>query len=420
MNASIISIGDELLIGQVVNTNASYIASELNKIGIHVKYISTVGDNYPDIMESFSVAFSKSNVIVVTGGLGPTHDDITKNAVCRFFEVDLIQNDEVRENIKRILSHRKIAWNSAAEEQTFIPDGCKIIKNNLGTAAGFLFERDNKIFIVMPGVPHEMKDMMTNFVIPYLRSQISGEIIVHKTLKTTGITEAALSEMIGPPDKILINNREVNSTLAFLPSPLGVSLRISVKSFNKEHAQEALNNVEKKLRSIIDYYIYGIDEDELESVIGKILTDKKLTLSVAESCTGGLIANRITNVSGSSQYFERGVVAYSNRAKIELLGVDKELIINFGAVSENVAKAMADGIRKISGSDIGISTTGIAGPTGGTTEKPVGLVWIGYSDEMETFAIKNYFGNERTLIKIRASQAALNLIRLKLMGHKIE
>lgn len=415
MKATIISIGDELLIGQVINTNAAYIASELNKIGIQVISITTVGDNHSDIIKSFEDAYLKSDVIIVTGGLGPTHDDITKNAVCSFFNVGLIQNNEVRENIKKILSFRKIDWNPAAEEQTYIPEGCKIIKNNLGTAAGFLFERDNKFFIVMPGVPHEMKDMMINFVIPFLSSHLSGEKIIHKTFKTTGITEAALSEMIGPVEKILINDSRVTSSLAFLPSPLGVSLRISVKSSDKELANNFLEKIEKELRATIKHYVYGINEDELELVVGKILKDKKLTISVAESCTGGLIANRITNVSGSSQYFERGVVAYSNRSKVELLGVDEDLIIKYGAVSENVAKAMAQGIRNISGSSIGISTTGIAGPTGGTAEKPVGLVWIGYSDENETIAVKNYFGNERILIKTRASQAALNLVRLKLI-----
>ncbi len=420
MQASIISIGDELLVGQVVNTNASFIANELNKIGIYVKSIITIGDNESDIIQTFQEFFSKNDIVIVTGGLGPTHDDITKKVVCEFFGVNLKRDEAVEENIKRILSYRNIKWNRAAEEQSYVPEDCKIIKNNLGTAAGFLFERNNKFFIVMPGVPYEMQDMMSNYVIPFLGSIITGEQIIHKTLRTTGITEAALSDLIGPVDKFLINDGIISSTLAFLPSPLGVNLRISVKSVNKENAQKVLDKIEKEIRKKTEEYIYGINDEELEAVIGKILISKKITISVAESCTGGLIANRLTNVSGSSQYFDRGVVAYSNRSKVELLGVDESLIQKYGAVSEEVAKAMAEGIRKISASGIGISTTGIAGPTGGTKEKPVGLVWIGYSDDKNTFAIKNFYGNDRLLIKIRGSQAALNLVRLKLSGKEIK
>ena len=420
MQASIISIGDEILVGQIVNTNASFIAAELNKIGIYVNSILTVGDNEQDILISFKNLFEKNDIVIVTGGLGPTHDDVTKKAVCKFFNVKLFQSNEIRENIKRILSYRNIQWNDAAEEQTFVPENCTIIPNNLGTAAGFLFERDEKYFVVMPGVPYEMQDMMINFVIPYFQSKQKGQKIVHKTLRTTGITEASLSELIGPVESLLINNALVSSTLAFLPAPTGVNLRISVKSENYGLATNAINDIEKRIRNKADYYIYGIDTEELEAVVGKLLIDKNLKIAVAESCTGGLIANKITNISGSSKYFERGVVAYSNKSKIEILGVSEDLIIKYGAVSEEVAKAMAEGVRLISKTDIGISTTGIAGPTGGSTEKPVGLVWIGYSDEKETFAIKNNFGNDRLLIKIRASQAALNLVRLKLTGKNIK
>ncbi|RCK72634.1 MAG: hypothetical protein IGBAC_0445 [Ignavibacteriae bacterium] len=420
MQASIISIGDELLVGQVVNTNASFIANELNKIGIIVKNILAVGDNERDILNSFEKYFLENDIVLVTGGLGPTHDDITKKAVCKFFNVKLYQSSEIKERIKRILSYRNIEWNAAAEEQTFVPENCTIIPNNLGTAAGFLFERNEKYFIVMPGVPYEMQDMMINFVIPFLSSKRKGDMIVHKTLRTTGITEAALSELIGNIETLLINNNQVSSTLAFLPSPAGVNLRITAKSLKNEYAKETLNEIERKIRAKAEYYIYGIESEDLESVVGKLLIERNLKIAVAESCTGGLIADKITNISGSSKYFERGIVAYSNQSKIEILGVKEELIVKYGAVSEEVAKAMAEGIRLISKTDIGISTTGIAGPTGGSVEKPVGLVWIGYSDAGETFALKNNFGNDRLLIKIRAAQAALNLVRLKLTGKKIK
>lgn len=415
MNASIISIGDELLIGQVVNTNASYIAEQLNMIGISVRNIITIGDNQTDIISTFEKYFSENNLVLVTGGLGPTHDDVTKKAVCKFFNTQLVVDQMVKENIKRILTLRNIKWNSAADEQTLVPEGCKIIPNNYGTAAGFLFERNSKYFVVMPGVPYEMKGMMNEYLLPFLQSLNIEKQILHRTLKTTGITEASLAELIGDVNELLGKAEDLKSTLAFLPAPTGVRLRISVTGTNAASVEAKLIDIENKIRTKVGKYIYGTDEEELEEVIGKLLTEKGLTISVAESCTGGLIANRITNVPGSSKYFERGVVTYSNKSKMEMLGVPEELITRHGAVSEEVAKAMAEGIRKISKTDIGISTTGIAGPSGGTPEKPVGLVWIGYSDKHETFAQKFHFGNIRLNTKIRASQTALEIVRGKVI-----
>lgn len=419
MIATIITIGDELLIGQVINTNSTFIASELNKIGVIVGSISVVGDDEEAILKTFTNSYSGSSLVIVTGGLGPTHDDVTKKCVCKFFNVNLIQSEEVKKDVERILSLRKIEWSKAAEEQTFVPKNCQIIPNELGTAAGFLFERDNKIFIVLPGVPREMQNMMQGFVIPYLRKKIGGWKIYHKTLRTTGITEAALSELIGNIDELLINTHEASSTLAFLPSPTGVSLRISVKAENELLAENILRIIDESIYKKAGKFIYGYGDDDLETVVGRILTEKNLTLSVAESCTGGMIAHKLTNVPGSSKYFDRGIIAYSNRSKIQLLGVDENLINTKGAVSQEVAMAMAEGVRKVSGSNIGLSTTGIAGPTGGSIEKPIGLVWIGYSDQNETMAIRNYFGNNRILVKTYASQAALNLVRLKLLQIKI-
>lgn len=416
MVASIISIGDELLIGQVINTNASYIAEQLNKIGISIRNIITVGDNLADIISTFKKSFSETDLVFVTGGLGPTHDDITKKAVCDFFNTQLVVDDKVKENVKRILELRNLKWNSAADEQTFVPEGCKIIQNNYGTAAGFLFERNNKYFIVTPGVPYEMKGMMNDYLIPFLQSLNTGKQILHRTLKTTGITEASLAELIGDVNNLLGKTENLQSTLAFLPAPTGVRLRISITGTNATSIEAKLIEVENKIREKAGKYIYGIDEEELEEVIGKLLTEKGLTISVAESCTGGLIANRITNVPGSSKYFERGVVTYSNKSKIELLGVPQELIVRHGAVSEQVAKAMAELVRIISKTDIGISTTGIAGPSGGTADKPVGLVWIGYSDKNETFAQKFHFGDIRLNTKIRASQSSMEIVRNKILN----
>lgn len=416
MNASIISIGDELLNGQVVNTNASHIAEQLNKIGISVRNILAIGDNQIDIISAFEKYFPENDLVLVTGGLGPTHDDVTKKAVCNFFNTQLVVDDKVKENVNRILELRNLKWNSAADEQTLVPEGCNIIKNNYGTAAGFIFQRNNKYFVVMPGVPYEMKGMMSEYLLPFLRSLNIGNQIIHRTLKTTGITEASLAELIGDVDELLGKTENLQSTLAFLPAPTGVRLRISITGNNTFLIGEKLTEVENEIRAKAGKYIYGTDEEELEEVIGKLLTEKGLTISVAESCTGGLIANRITDISGSSKYFERGVVTYSNKSKIELLGVSEELIIRYGAVSEEVAKEMAEGVRKISKTDIGISTTGIAGPSGGTSEKPVGLVWIGYSDKNATSAQKFYFGNIRLNTKIRASQTAMEIVRGKILN----
>ncbi|MBU1299309.1 MAG: competence/damage-inducible protein A [Bacteroidetes bacterium] len=406
MIASIITIGDELLIGQVVNTNATYIAEALNKISVTVKNILTVGDTQEDILQAFIKQFSENDIIISTGGLGPTHDDITKKTICKFFNTELVKNEDVKANVERILALRNMKWTSAADEQTYVPDGCKIIPNKHGTAPGMLFERDNKFFIALPGIPYEMKQMIDEFVLPLFSNFNNGRIILHRTLRTTGIAEAFLSELIGDIDELT-----KVASLAFLPSPTGVSLRISATSDSYKNVREAIAEVENKIRSKANDYIYGTDDETIEQVLGKLLSERNLTIAVAESCTGGLIANRITNVPGSSKYFERGIVTYSNRSKTDLLGVPENLIIKHGAVSEEVAKAMAAGIREISKTDIGISTTGIAGPTGATPDKPLGLVWIGYADLKNLITKKFLFGDDRVRVKIRSSQAAMELIR---------
>jgi nicotinamide-nucleotide amidase len=294
-----------------------------------------------------------------------------------------------------------------------VPRGCTVIPNKHGTAPGMLFDRDKKQLIVMPGVPYEMESMMAEFVIPYFKKKRVGRVILHRTLKTTGIPESFLAERLGNLKELL-----GDATLAFLPTPLGVRLRITVVDLDSDAAAKRLGEVEQRIRKKAEKYIYGIDDEELEHIVGRLLSERKLRIALAESCTGGLIANRMTNVPGSSDYFERGVVVYSNASKSEILGVPAELIEEHGAVSREVAEAMADGVRRAARTDIGISTTGIAGPTGGTPEKPVGLVWVGYSDAKESLALRFQFGDERLRFKERASQAALELIRRRLL--KIE
>jgi nicotinamide-nucleotide amidase len=414
MKAEIISIGDELLIGQVINSNQAYIAEKLNSVGIYGDKMTTVGDDENEILSAFHQAYSTHDVVTVTGGLGPTHDDITRDVVCKFFNTDSIIDNDALENVKRIFARRKSAPLKINEDQALVPRNCIVIQNRLGTAPGYFFDQGGKFFIVMPGVPYEMKAMMEDFVLPFFKKHKTGSVIRHRTLKTTGIPESFLAEQIGDINKIFSPDSGI--TLAFLPSSFGVRLRITSKANSEDEADNNIRGVETKLRNKIEKYIYTVDDRELEDTVGDLLRKGKLTISIAESCTGGLIADRITNISGSSDYFERGIITYSNRSKTDELGVSSELISRHGAVSREVAEAMASGIRSKSNTDIGLSTTGIAGPTGGTAEKPNGLVWIGYSDKEGTFALQFNFGGERRIVKERAAQAALELVRRKILN----
>lgn len=410
MKASIVCIGDELLIGQVINTNAAYIAQKLNSVGIMIRNVLTVGDDESQILDAFKNSFDNFDITVVTGGLGPTHDDITRGTLCTFFHTDLVKDDATLTNITSIMQKRNIPWTPAAEDQSMVPRGCTVIPNKHGTAPGMMFEKKDKYLIAMPGVPYEMESMVDDFIVPYFQKKIVGQIVRHRTLKTTGIPESFLATRLGNLDEFL-----QGAKLAFLPMPGGVRLRITAVGRDAAKVDETIFAVERKIRAKAAKYIYGVDDEQLEEIAGRLLTERKLTIAVAESCTGGLIANRITNVPGSSNYFERSVVTYSDESKIEILGIPESLIKQHGTVSKEVAEAMAAGIRRIAKTDIGISTTGIAGPTGGTHEKPMGLVWIGYSDNKKTFALKFNFGDGRLRFKERASQAALELVRRKLL-----
>lgn len=410
MKSEIITIGDELLIGQVINTNQAYIAERLNSIGVHVQRMITVGDDMQEILDAYDAAWRRNDVVIVTGGLGPTHDDITKNAVCKFFDSDLIQNDEIRKHVEVLIKKWNRQWSDSYEEQTLFPRKAKLIPNPVGTAGGMLFEENNKYFFVLPGVPYEMKEMIDRTITPFLSTKVTNSVIRHLTLRTSGIPESMLANQLGDIDALL-----QGAKLAFLPSTTGVRMRITAHGNDEASADKLVSEVEQRIKAKVQKYIYGADEEELEDAVGKILTERKLTLAIAESCTGGLIADKITDVSGSSNYFERGVITYSNQSKVELSEVPEELIKQHGAVSKEVAEAMASGVRRIAKTDIGISTTGIAGPTGATTEKPAGLVWVGYSDADSTFAMRFQLGDHRRRVKERAAQAALELLRRKLL-----
>lgn len=410
MTSEIITIGDELLIGQVINTNQAYIAEKLNSIGIRVDRMTTVGDELETILQAYDAALKRSDVVIVTGGLGPTHDDITKKAVCRFFDSDLLPHVGLRKHIEDLTKKWNRQWSQSYEEQTMFPRKAKLVPNPIGTAGGMLFEEGGKLFFVLPGVPYEMKEMIDQTILPFLSTRVSQSVIRHRTLRTAGISESMLAAQLGNIQELLHGAR-----LAFLPSTTGVRMRITVHAHDVGTAENIMHTVEQQIRAKVQKYIYGVDEEELEEAVGKILTERRLTLAVAESCTGGLVANKITDVSGSSHYFMQGIVAYSNQSKVQLLGIAEELLRQHGAVSKEVAEAMAEGIRRNARTDIGISTTGTAGPTGATETKPIGLVWIGYSDAETTLAVRFNFGDGRKRIKERATQAALELLRRRLL-----
>jgi len=411
MKAYLISIGDELLIGQTINTNAAFIGSALADINIEVIKSTVVGDNSNLIINEFNIAFENADLIITTGGLGPTHDDVTRSCVTEFFNTELVLDEKILEDIKQFFEARGRELTELNKQQALIPKISTPIRNSKGTAPGFWIEQNKKIFIVLPGVPIEMKEMMSNYVIPELKIRNTSSIKTQRLiLQTTGIPESMLFDKLGNLDDIL-----GNAKLAFLPNQYGVKLRITAQADSESECSNKLFEIEQKIRAKVGRFIYARGEELLEETIGKILTERNLRLAVAESCTGGFIASRITDISGSSNYFDRGVVAYSNAAKVEILKVDEDTLQKFGAVSQEVAMQMAEGVRAISGADIGISTTGILGPTGATFNKPVGLVYIGYCDEKICYAKKFLFGNDRIINKQRASQAALEMLRRNLL-----
>jgi nicotinamide-nucleotide amidase len=413
MKAYLISIGDELLIGQTINTNVSFIGNLISDNNISIIKSTVIGDDIKIILDELELASSRANIVICTGGLGPTHDDVTRNAFVQYFKTELVQNDEVLGDIKNMLKRRGREMKKTHEDQAMVPKIADVIRNENGTAPGYWIEKDKKIFIVMPGVPYEMKSMMNNYVIPKLIEKMGTpkEFIKKVTLQTTGLPESIVAERLGDINELLHG-----AQLAFLPNQYGVRLRVTVKSKIEEEANNHLLEIEQKIRSIVGRYIYGRDDENLEDVVGRLLKERELRIAVAESCTGGGLADRITNINGSSKYFERGIVTYSNAAKVELLKVDEDVMIQKGAVSAEVAMQMAEGIKSTSGADIGVSLTGIMGPTGAVKDKPVGTVYIGYCDDKVCTAKRFQFGEDRILNKNRATQAALEMVRRSLLG----
>jgi len=407
MKTEIITIGDEILIGQIVDTNSAWMGQQLNLHGIEVYQVTSVHDDHDHIMTALANAEKNVDLILITGGLGPTKDDITKECLCEYFETELVFYPEVFEHVKFLLSSRNVDINKLNRDQAMLPARCTVLHNSAGTASGMWFERNGTIFVSMPGVPFEMEAIMTEEVFPRLIRMGIMNSIVHKTVLTIGLPESMLAEKIEGWE----NELPQFIKLAYLPSALTVKLRLSAYGNNKGALEAAINEKVIELQKIIPENIFGYDEDNLALVIGRMLIQSSRTMAVAESCTGGNIAHFITSNSGSSEYFNGGVVAYSNEIKTKLLQVPAETIETHGAVSQQVAEAMAKGAQKAMNADYAISTTGIAGPDGGTEEKPVGTVWIAVAGPNEVISKKYVFRHNRERNIIRSSQTALNLLR---------
>jgi nicotinamide-nucleotide amidase len=415
MKTEIINIGDELLIGQVVNTNASWMAERLNLEGFPVERITVIPDDMEPILAALHEAKYRSSVVLVTGGLGPTRDDKTKEVLCRFFNTNLVFSKEAFRDIENLFRIRGVRVSEINRKQAELPEKCIQIPNPNGTARGMWFttnkSKKRTDFIFMPGVPYEMKVMLADQVIPELKKQCGQAAIYHKTVLTQGIGESFLSEMIGEWE----NSLPDNLSLAYLPQPGIVRLRLTGKGDDRATVKNQVDEKVASLLSIIPEYFFGFDDDRLEAIIGDLLKKKSATLATAESCTGGYIAHLITSVPGSSKYYKGSIIAYSNEIKENELEVQHESLIKYGAVSEVVVKEMAEGMRRKFGTDYSIATSGIAGPDGGSTEKPVGTTWISIATPVKTVACHYLLGEERERNIRKTALQALNLLRKELL-----
>lgn len=411
MTAEIISIGDELLIGQVINTNASWMSSELNKAGIKVDHIAMISDEGTAIRNALDIAGARANIILLTGGLGPTKDDITKQVLADYFGGKLVFHQPSFEQVKQLFKLRNYAVTPVNRKQAEIPDNCIPLLNKNGTAPGMWFEKHEKVYVSMPGVPFEMKTLMIEQVIPRLQEKFQLGYIHHKTIMTTGMGESMLAEHISEVEESL----PAHIKLAYLPQPGIVRLRLSGSGNDRDILEEDIRNQCLAIRKIIPDLVFGFDDTSLEKVVGGLLKEKSKTVATAESCTGGYIAHLITSIAGSSNYFNGSIVSYSNEVKIKELGVKPVDLYKFGAVSQQVVEQMATGGRDKLETDYCIATSGIAGPDGGTAEKPVGTIWIALASEKGVKSQLLKLGEHRGRNIRRSALAALNMLRLELV-----
>lgn len=410
MQAEIVTIGDEILIGQIVDTNSAWMGKQLNKIGVEVYQISSIGDNKEHIYRALDSLHHDTKLVFITGGLGPTNDDITKNTLSKYFDTKLVFNEELYKDIEKLFQSIGREVTELNRMQAEVPEACYPIRNPKGTAPGMWFEKDGVSYISMPGVPYEMKSIMSDFVIPKIIAEFDTPFIIHRTVLTQGIPESYLAETLKEWEGSLPSEIK----LAYLPSAGTVRLRLSARGIDEDFLNNLLNEQVALLQPLIGNAIFGYHDDKLEEVVGEMLKLQGKTLSTAESCTGGYIAHQLTSIPGSSAYFMGAVVSYDNAVKQNSLGVNNSDIIEYGAVSEEVVTQMAVGVREQMNTDYAIATSGIAGPDGGTKEKPVGTVWIAIATPEEVIAKKFSFGKSRERNIKKTALMALDMLRKEL------
>lgn len=408
IKATIITIGDEILIGQIVDTNSVSIAKHLNRAGITVAEKISIGDTAEQIEQTLRRALDSTQVVIITGGLGPTKDDITKYTLARFFDSDFREDSEVAQHVRRMLEARGIVYNELNHSQALVPEKCKVLFNSHGTAPGMWFEdKSGGVVISLPGVPFEMEHLMEDEVMPRLKAHFALHANIHRTMITAGLPESMLAERIAVWEDKLPSYIK----LAYLPAPNVVRLRLSAYNIaNEAEVQQEIENLFAELNDIIPQHIVGFEDATMQALVHDILCQRQLTLATAESCTGGAIASRFTAMTGASAYFNGGVIAYANEVKCNILGVNNSDIEQQGAVSETVARQMAEGARKALQSDYAIATTGIAGPTGGSAEKPVGTVWMAVATPTHTITSLRNCGTDRGQIINRAAAYAIEML----------
>jgi len=407
--AEIITIGNEVLAGRTLNTNAANISQMLDDIGVDVRWVTTCGDNRDDVTAAFRNAWDRAKIVIVTGGLGPTHDDITVKVFCEFFNRGIVRSEAVLRHLEDMFQRRGRELTERNRTQADVPTDTEVLMNNAGTAPGIYLNEQDHHWFLLPGVPREMKQLTEDEVLPHLKRIVGDGVVVRRDIHVIGWPESNLMDVILDVPHI--------ESVASLPDERGeVVLRISVAGDTRTDAEQRVEEVRRCFNEKLGLDIYGVDDETLESVVGRLLREQRKTIAVAESVTSGLVGDRITDVPGSSDYFLGGIIAYSNDAKVELLDVPRELIRDYGAVSDQVARAMAEGARNRFGADIAVSLTGIAGPGGGSDEKPVGLVYIGLAWEGGAEANAYRLGDRRALVKQRAAQTALDVVRRHLLS----
>lgn len=412
MHAEIITIGDEILIGQTVDTNSAWMAKQLNKIGVSVHRITSIADEREAILTTLAEVGERAELVLITGGLGPTRDDITKFTLCEYFDTHLVMNEQVCERIEKWFEVRGMPILEVNRKQAELPEACEVIENLRGTAQGMWFERDGVVYVSMPGVPYEMQGIMELQLLDKIRARFKRTHIEHFTIMTSGIGESFLADMVSEWEDSLADE---GIHIAYLPSPGIVKVRLSAMGDDAETIRTVVRKKAEEFEDIAGQYIFGYNDEPLESAVGRLLSERGLTAGCAESCTGGRIAAALAKHQGSSAFFLGGIVAYDNRVKTNVLQVDAKIIEKHGAVSEATVRAMAEGGRRLLGVDFSVATSGIAGPDGGTETKPVGLVWMAVAGPTRTVSWAQNFNSDRERNILKATQAALTLLKNEIL-----